>query len=59
VHLFIEKHDIQVGPGRTEYGYFTPHELVAELWRKADEASTKINSARSALWSCTSMWKPG
>ena len=31
-NLFVEQHDIAVGPDRVERGYFTPDEDIADLW---------------------------
>ncbi|GAA0489222.1 hypothetical protein Ade02nite_73410 [Paractinoplanes deccanensis] len=34
-NLFVEQHDVAVGPNRVERGYFTPDDDIAELWDAA------------------------
>jgi hypothetical protein len=31
-NLFVQQHDVPVGPNRMERGYFTPDETIADLW---------------------------
>lgn len=31
-NLFVQEHDIALGPNRVERGYFTPSERIADLW---------------------------
>ncbi|MEV6306753.1 hypothetical protein AB0M02_45660 [Actinoplanes sp. NPDC051861] len=31
-NLFVQQHDVSLGPGRVERGYFTPDERTAALW---------------------------
>lgn len=34
-NLFVQQHDVSLGPNRVERGYFTPDEDIADLWEGA------------------------
>ncbi|UGY93033.1 hypothetical protein [Streptomyces gobiensis] len=41
-HLFLNKHDVQVGPNQTRQGvYFTAYDEIADLWTKAERGTLK------------------
>jgi len=42
-NLFVQQHDIPVGPHRVERGYFTPDDDVADLWDGAARGTLSPN----------------
>ncbi|OJF13200.1 WXG100 family type VII secretion target [Couchioplanes caeruleus] len=34
-NLFVQQHDVALGPDQVERGYFTPHDDIADLWEGA------------------------
>ena len=38
-NLFVQQHDVAVGPGQVERGYFTPQDRIANLWDGAADGT--------------------
>ncbi|GIF09777.1 hypothetical protein [Actinoplanes siamensis] len=45
-NLFVQQHDVPLGPNRVERGYFTPEETIADLWDSAAQGT--LSPARVA-----------
>jgi hypothetical protein len=53
-NVFVNTHDVAIGPGDLRHGYFTPLEQIADLWKEAMEGTLKgkpkeINELRSLI----------
>jgi hypothetical protein len=52
-NLFVNKHDVPVGPGEIVRGNFTPDEYTADLWKAAMNGTLKVpgevNEVRSLI----------
>ncbi|GIE98126.1 hypothetical protein [Paractinoplanes rishiriensis] len=53
-NLFVQQHDIPLGPDHVERGYFTPDDDVADLWDGA--ARGTLSPEKTA---CSTRWRPG
>jgi hypothetical protein len=48
-NLFVQQHDVAVGPNQVEHGYFTPQDRIAALWEGATHgtlSATKLGDFR-------------
>jgi hypothetical protein len=44
-HLFMQEHDIPLGPGQVAHGNFTPDSDIAQLWTKARNGTLNAGEA--------------
>jgi hypothetical protein len=43
-NVFVDTHDVPIGPGDVRHGYFTPIQQIAERWRAAMDGTLEADS---------------